>query len=644
MDDHTPLFTPFKLGGLTLKNRIVMSPMTTRLGGADNQVTERMIDYLAERAAGGAAMITTEAFYVAKRFAGPNTVALDDNQKIPMLASLCDAVHAKGAKLCVQLGCGLGRYDGFGRNGEPPRTASAVPSFIRPEVACGEMTTDEIQRVVKEYQKAAQRVVRAGGDAINIHGHNGYLIDQFMSAQFNQRTDEYGGSLENRMRYPLEIVAAVRKAVGPAIPIIFRFSLDLCFQGARGMEESLEMLKVLEASGVDALDLDTGATESMDWIFTPYFLGEACELYVAEAARKAGITLPILNSGAHDPDTALAAIEAGTVDLVMMGRALVADPQLPNKLLGGAREEVRPCLRCNEFCSKRSLSTGAYLTCAVNGAAGNEARLAVREAPEKKRVAVIGAGPAGMEAARVAALRGHRVTGYAKGEETAQLLRRVAEAPLKTQMKRLLSWQTAQLAKLGVEIHYNSEITAACSELAAADAIFVATGPIPARPAVPGLETAVTIREAYLEPERVKGDTVVIAGGSLRACELALELAGRGKKVTLVERQKKVAADCYGINRTALGRMLKAGHIQQKVLHQITSLADGSLTAVDEAGEEVTILGDTIIDAFGSRPDMRLAEALMTACPGRVLAVGACQGGGSIGECIRSAYFAALSV
>lgn len=644
MNPYAPLFTPIRLGGLTLKNRLVMSPMTTRLGGSDNQITERMIDYLAERAAGGAAMVTTEAFYVAKRFAGPNTVALDDNQKIPMLAALCDAIHAKGAKLCVQLGCGLGRYDGFGKGGEPPKTSSAIPTFAKPEISCAEMTQAEIGQVVREYEKAAQRVVRAGGDAINIHGHNGYLIDQFMSAQFNTRTDEYGGSLENRMRYPREIIAAVRKAVGPGFPILFRFSVDLCFRGARGMEESLEMLKALQDSDVDGLDLDTGATESMDWIFTPYYLGEACALYVAQAARQAGITLPILNSGSHDPETALAAVTAGTVDCVMLGRALVADPQLPEKLRTGRRDEVRPCLRCNEFCSKRSLSTGAYLTCAVNAAAGQEGRLAPAPAMERKRIAVIGAGPAGMEAARVAALRGHSVTVYEEGDEPAALLKRVAQAPFKSQMKGLLAWQEAQLAKLGVELRLHSVVTDDHPALAQAEVILVAVGAQPVTPNIPGLETALPIREAYLRPEAVQGDRVILAGGSLSACELALELADRGKQVVLVERQKKVASDCYGINRIALGRMLKERAIEQRPLHQVTAVESGGLQATDEHGETVHLTADTVINALGSAANLTLAQALEAHYPGRVQSIGACQQPGSVGGSMRSAYFAALSL
>lgn len=642
MDKYGALFTPVKIGNMTLKNRLVMSPMTTRLGGPDNQVTERMIDYFVERARGGVAMITTEAFYVAKRFAGPNTVALDSNEKIPMLASLCEAVQAQGARICVQLGCGLGRYDAFGKNGEPPKTSSAIPTFAKPDVNCTEMTVAEIQQVVKEYERAARQVLRAGGDAVNIHGHNGYLIDQFMTEQFNTRTDEYGGSLEKRMRYPLEIVAAVRKAVGPGFPIIFRFSVDLCFKDSRGMEESMEMLKMLQNSGIDALDLDTGATESMDWIFTPYFNGEACELYVAEAARKAGITLPLLNSGAHNPDTALAAVNAGTVDCVMMGRALVADPQLPNKLMLGIRDEIRPCLRCNEFCSKRALSTNAYLTCAVNAAAGYEARFLLTPASAKKKIAVIGAGPAGMEAARVAAVKGHSVTVYEKNGEAAVLMKRMSEAPFKAQTKRFLAWQESQLKKLGVTIVFGKEIAVDSAELKGADALIVATGAVAAKPAIPGMETTLDIRDAYCNKDGVAGETVVIAGGNLSACELALELAARDKKVTLVEKQKKIASDCYGINKIALSRMLREAKVDQKPLHTVTALKKGALVARNEAGEEVFFAGDVVINALGSTPALDLAEALRHAYPGMVYAAGSCEKIGSLRTSVRSGYFTAF--
>lgn len=644
MNPYMSLFQPLKIGALVLKNRIIMSPMTTRLPSADNQITERMIDYFEARARGGAAMLTTEAFYVAKNFAGINTVTLDSNDKIPMLSSLCEAVHAYGAKLCVQLGCGLGRYDAFGQNGAPPSTSSAIPTFAKPDVNCREMTVEEIRKIVSQYEKAAKRAVKAGADAINIHGHNGYLIDQFMSPEFNKRMDEYGGSLENRMRYAKEIVSAVRKAVGPTIPIIFRFSVDLCFSGSRGLKESVEMLKVLQNSGIDALDLDTGATESMDWIFIPYYHGEGSAVYVAKAAREGGITIPIFNAGTHNPDTALAAVSSGYIDAAVFGRALVADPELPNKLFEGRAGDVRPCLRCNEFCTKRSLSTNAYLTCAVNAAAGNEKRFELKCAVARKNIAVIGAGPAGMEAARVAALRGHRVTLYEKSDRCAGLLHEVSKARIKTQTARYLNWQEEQLRRLGVDIRLNSEISTNSFELDAADEIIVATGAVASTTNVEGTDRALPIREAYLHPEKIKGKNIVIAGGNLSACELALELSELGMDVTVVEQQKKVASGCYVINKTPLMKMLKENNIRLCTGSRVTAVTGDGVVTENAEGKKTEIKADQVISAMGSRPELSLMNQLTTHCPGRVRSAGSCEATGSVGSSVRSGYFSAFDI
>lgn len=635
---YAPLFEPLTIGKLTLKNRIVMSPMTTRLAEAGG-VSERMIDYFEARAKGGAAMVTTEAVYVAQRFGGNNTVNLDSATKIPGLAALAEAVHAWDCKLCVQLGCGLGRYDGFGRNGEPPKTSSAIPSFAKPEIPCTAMTTEEIAKVVKEYGKAAKRAAKAGADAINIHGHNGYLIDQFMSAQFNTRTDEYGGSLENRMRYAVEIVRAVKQAVGPGIPVIFRFSVDLCFKGSRGMEESVEMLRYLQAAGVDALDLDTGATEAMDWIFIPYYWGEGCACYVAEAARKGGITIPILNSGCHNPDTAAAAVSAGWVDGVMFGRALIADPELPNKLRGGRREEIRPCMRCNQYCTKRSISVNSYVTCAGNAAAGNERRFALAPGGAVKKVAVVGGGPAGMEAARAAAERGHQVTVYEKSGELGGLAKKYSAYGFKTAFAAFLQWQRRELERLGVKVELNREITAESPELAQADAVLIAVGTRELTPPIPGIERAVSIRDA--EPAALDGQWIIIAGGSLSGCELALELAKAGKQVTVVEQSKKLAGDAYGINRSALQRLLKENGVVQMPLCKLLAVEEDGVRVEDAQQQEIKVKGDCVIFALGSAPLTEEAAAITEKYPGKAHVIGTCRETGVIGTAVRDAYFAA---
>lgn len=636
---YLPLFEPISIGRLKLKNRIVMSPMTTRLSDAGHGVSERMIDYFAARARGGAGMVTTEAFYVAQRFGGNNTVNLDSNEKIPGIAALADAVHAWDCKLCVQLGCGLGRYDAFGRNGEPPKTSSAIPSFAKPDISCVEMSVEEIAKVVKEYAKAAQRAAKAGADAINIHGHNGYLIDQFMSAQFNTRTDQYGGSLENRMRYAVEIITAVKKAVGPNIPLIFRFSADLKFRGSRGMEESVSMLKVLQEAGVDALDLDTGATESMDWIFIPYYWGEGCALYVAKEARKGGITIPILNSGCHNPDTAIDALASGAVDCVMFGRSLIADPELPNKLQAGRAAEVRPCMRCNQYCTKHSISTNSYTSCAGNAAAGNEARFALAPGGMPKVVAVVGGGPAGMEAARVAALRGHKVTLYEKEQALGGMSRHYASHPFRPQAAAFLRWQRQELDRLGVQVVLGRELVADSPELESANAILVAVGTRAVPPAIPGIEHAVSIRD--VDPATLAGKEVLIAGGALSGCELAVALADGGNQVTVVERQKRLAGDSYGINRTALQQIMRDRCVVQMPLCEVVEIFPDGVQVRNAEGAEQHIPADVVIHALGSQPLSDQVEAILSAHGRKITAVGTCRTQGDIGSAVRDAYFAA---
>ena len=404
------------------------------------------------------------------------------------------------------------------------------------------------------------------------------------------------------------------------------------------------MLRVLQDSGVDALDLDTGATESMDWIFIPYYHGEGCAAYVAEAARKGGVALPILNAGCHNADTALAAVKAGYVDGAVFGRALVADPELPNKLREGRAEAVRPCIRCNEYCSKRSLSTNAYLTCSVNATAGNERRFSLMPHSVSKSVAVIGAGPAGMEAARTAALLGHKVVLYEREDICAKLMRHITAPALKERMHTFLDWQERQLHELGVELHLNTVVTALTPELERVDAIIVATGASAWAAPVAGSENALPIRTAYLHPEQVQGERIIIAGGGLSACELALELVEHRKQVTVVERGKKVAADCYGINRPPLMRMLQARQVRLYPGHIVTAVEAGGLWAKDTDGRPVRFEGDTVIDAMGSRADLTLYEALDGLYPGKVTAVGSCEGPGPIGRSVRAGYFAAFAL
>ena len=315
--EYEKLFRPFEIGNMKLKNRIVLSPMGTNSANSDGTISEEEIDYFTERAKGGAGMIIMGCQFISEEMAqGSQEGLLENSYVIPKLTSLIENVHRYGSKIVAQVSCGTGKNAFASMYDEPPVSASPIPSTFNPDISCRPLTKDDIETIMEQFANAADIVKKAGFDAIEIHGHAGYLIDQFMSSVWNNRDDDYGGSAENRMRFPREIIQTIREVVGEDMPILFRIALDHRFEGGRDLEESMELIKILEKEGVDALDIDAGAYESIDYIFPPAYLGDACMDYVCEPARKA-VDIPLLNSGNHTPETALNLIESGDGDVAM---------------------------------------------------------------------------------------------------------------------------------------------------------------------------------------------------------------------------------------------------------------------------------------------------------------------------------------
>ena len=647
--NYDALFKPIKINGMTLKNRLIMSPVTTRLADADLAVSERMVDYWAERARGGAAMICTEAFYLKKEYcSGGNNVILDTDLCIPGIANLADAIHMNGSKLCVQLGAGPGRNSIFClREGRLPMSASAVPSVADPNIVCRAMEIDEIEGIIQLYHDAAERVKMAGADAICIHAHNGYLIDQFMSPEWNLRTDEYGGSFEGRMKFPVEIIKAVRSAVGAAFPIIFRITLDHMTPTGRKVKDGIEILKYLEDKGVDAFDIDAGSYEALDYIFTPFYNGTACELFVADGVKASGIKLPLINAGAHTPESALKAVEDGLIDIAMIGRGFVADPEFANKLKNGQREDIRPCLRCNEECSQRIISRRVPISCAVNCQVGQERRFAITKAAKPVKLAVIGAGPAGLEAARVAALEGHEVELFDRDSGLGGQMQYISTPDFKSQMKALVRWYTRQMKELGIKVTLGREITPGDAALADADVIFFAGGSRQIRLPLLGIdrENVMNVLEAHKRAAEIKDNTVVIAGGGLSGCDLALELSMAGNRVTVVEMTEKMAGDVFAINKIALMRMLKENNVTLLPGHKAVGITESSLEAeVVKTGERRELAADLIIYSFGSKPDEALISEYKKVYGDRLAVIGDSSAPGKICNAIHSGYSAAFNI
>ncbi|MFA9557062.1 FAD-dependent oxidoreductase [Evansella sp. AB-rgal1] len=643
---YEKLFTPFKIGKMEVKNRIVLSPMGTNSADKDGRVSEDEITYYETRARGGVGMIIMGCQFLTHELAqGSQEGVLENDYVIPRLTEVSEAVQRYGAKIIAQLSCGTGRNAFPNMYGDPPVSASAIPSTFNPDILCHPLTVEEIEAILKQFADSARRVKAAGIDGIEIHGHAGYLIDQFMSPIWNKREDEYGGTPEKRMKFAVDIVKSIRGAVGLDMPILFRISVDHRFNGGRTIEESMELLKVLEKAGVDAVDIDSGSYETIDYIFPPSYLGDACMAYVCGPAREA-VTIPILNSGNHTPETAVELIQSGNADFAMFGRPLIADPELPNKLLQNRREDIRPCIRCNEDCIGRIAGRLTKLSCSVNIQACNEKRFAIEKTGSPKQVVVVGGGPAGLEAARVAALKGHIVTLFEKENILGGQLASAATPPFKNKLRELISWYAIQLEKLGVTVHMNTKLEVDNPVLEEADQIIVGSGAVPVVPNIPGIDSPNVIGaiEAHLQRDLVVGENIVITGGGLTGCDLALELAMEGKKVTIVEMQDKMAPDVFFINAASLMPLLEKYNVRQLTGHEVLSFENNGLHVKNKENETLFLEADTIITAFGMRQNSKVGNAISEKFHTKTRHVGDGVSIGKVGNAVRSGFFAGSTI
>lgn len=643
-DDYGILWEPFEIGNMTLRNRISMAPMGTFTPMQDGTDSEEGMRYYEERAKGGHGLIMTGAMFLNTELAqGSPTIAVDNHRCIPKTTVLVERVHRWGAKICLQISPGTGRNTVLGdMYDEVPVSASEVPAFYDPSITCRPLTVDEIKQTMEEWKVAATFALRCGFDAVEIHAHAGYLIDQFLSPIWNKRKDQYGGSFENRCRFALETVDAIRSVVGPKFPILFRISLDHRFNGGRTLEDSMSILEVLDRSGIDAFDVDAGSYETIDYIFPTSYTGDACMAYVCQQARK-HLTKPIINAGNHTMETAVQLLKSGQADLVHFGRQSIADPHFANKLKQGRRQDVRPCIVCNQECIGRIFGRLTQLSCAVNPAAGLEAHMEVTKLPRPRQVVVIGAGPCGLEAARCAAERGCNVSLYEKEGRIGGTLFDIATPDFKQRLRQLISWYQHQLQKLGVKLILNTEIGAHDPVLESADAIFVATGSDPVRPNIPGLddEKVIDVISAHKQglPE---GETVVICGGGLSACDAALEFAPKGRKITIVEMLPELARDVMSINAVSIFRLLDQYGVKQLTNTEVVGITSPGVEVLKKDGSRDTIPADVVVTAFGQQPNTALAAAIQKKFPTRTTAIGDCIQPAKVGTAIRQGFYAAM--
>lgn len=681
--NYEHLFSPVRIGKVEIPNRIAMMPMgvfSPRLMDfATTAYTKDGADYYIERAKGGTGLIITGLIPVVPNPMGW-IITRNPEGFVKNIRYLTDGVHQYGSKIFIQLTAMSGR-SAHGDEEETPAPAE-IQNVWDPTKKNRALTKDEIRTYIKGFAEGAYLAKQGGADGVEIHAvHEGYLLDQFVIASMNLRTDEYGGSLENRLRFPTEIVQAIKEKCGKDFPVSVRYSVKSYIKGfnrgalpgeeftefGRDIGESLVVARKLQEAGYDMLNCDNGTYDSWYWPHPPMYMPKACNL--GDVAKvKAAVTIPVICAGRFDdPGLADQAIADGRIDMMGMGRPLLADPESANKFREGRLDDVRPCISCHQGCLGR-IFQGKDISCAVNPACGREKSYALTPAPVKKKVLVVGGGLGGMEAARVCALRGHDVTLYEKTGALGGVFVAAATPDFKDDDKRLLAWYKKQMRDLPVAVHLNSEVTAETVRAGGYGEVFVATGASERRLNIPGFDSpSVTYAKETLyslAEKPLEGESVLIVGGGLTGCELAYNFGRQGKRVTVVEMTETIL-NAFGLsaaNYNMLMELLDHYHVNVIKNAVVKSYENGVATVVEtvknypNAANRAKLMfavgpqgipavhkipADHIVVSAGYVSDAALYEQIKN---DRVHLIGDAKTPGNVMESIWSAYEAAREV
>lgn len=602
------IFEQTKINSMKLRNRMYMAPMGTSTD-ADGSFSDRSIRYYEERAKGGFGLIITGANQVTTKYEAKACNILGTAKSFEQLNFLARRIHNQGAKLCIQLTPGLGRMQ-FTTGDVRPYSCSEVDSFWFPDVKCKELTKEDIQFLVQKMGVGAKIAKDAEVDAVELHGYGGYLMDQFQSELWNKRTDEYGGSLENRMRFSIECVKSIREAVGPDFPILYKFTPYHGVPGGRELDEGIAMAKMLEEAGVDVLHVDTGCYEAWYKAINTVYQPPKVQIDIAAEIKK-NVNIPVMSQGKmNNPADAEAALQEGKADLIGLGHMAIADPHWVNKVRRNETYDIVPCIGCNE-CLYAGF-TGKILHCAVNPHAFAEDYYPVHPGNPDKKVLVIGGGPGGIMAALTAADRGMQVELWEKRNELGGLLLAAGGPRFKKDVKDYVDYLVNKLHRSNVKVSLMKDASPEEILNLDFDKVIFATGANPIMPPIDGITGDFVVGANDLLTDRKSyGKKVVIIGGGLVGCETACHCADKADDVTIIEMMPEILMTTKHSknNDQALRQLMEDCEVKTITNAKVVEFEDNRVV-YEIDGEQKTMDADTVAIAAGYKSNTELYDAL----------------------------------